>query len=117
MIHPVRVARHTLWPSPLLTDPETLFYSLHSMFKQVSLCIFASLSFVTTLSATSYNCAFFWVPGANASNLSGINNAGAMVGTYKISTSTGTFSHGFRADQSGNFTTVDYPSATNNELF
>jgi hypothetical protein len=76
-----------------------------------------SVLFVTALSATSYNCVFFWIPGANATNLSGINNSGAMVGTYQISTSTGTISHGFRADQSGNFTTVDYPAAVNTELF
>jgi hypothetical protein len=87
------------------------------MFKQISLSILISVYFVTTLSATSYNCAFFSIPGANATNLSGINNSGAMVGTYKISSSSGTFSHGFRADQSGNFTTVDYPGATTTELF
>jgi hypothetical protein len=87
------------------------------MFKNVSLFLVTSFCCVTTLSATTYNCAFFWIPGANATNLSGINNSGAMVGTYKISTSTGTFSHGFRADQSGSFTTVDYPGATTTELF
>ena len=87
------------------------------MSKSLSHCLVCGVSFATVLSATSYNCAFFWIPGSNATNLSGITNSGALVGTYQINTSTGTFSHGFRADQSGNFTTVDYPGATTTELF
>ena len=86
-----------------------------------SLCF---VLFTTLAHATSYNCATFSAPN-NVSpvltNIMGINNTGTFVGFYTVPSITAgclhdQACHGFRADSSGNFTTVDYPGAANTQL-
>jgi len=87
------------------------------MFKLASLGFLCLAVGATNARATSYSCATFSIPGANGTNITGINNSGALVGTYTINTSSGIVSHGFTGNASGSFTTADYPGAANTQLF
>lgn len=72
------------------------------------------LFIVTMAGATTYNCATYSVPGASSSNISGMNNASTIVGSY---TEDGVM-HGFISNAtSGSFQTVDYPGSMNTQLF
>ena len=84
------------------------------MFIRSSAILSISMCVAAILSATTYNCMTFSVPGASSTNVSGINNAGAIVGTYTA----GGVNHGFIANtSSSSFQAIDYPGSMNTRLF
>ena len=94
------------------------------MTKRLSHYFLYLVLFITLAHATTYDCATVSPPNsvdAFLTNITGINNAGTLVGTYTVAAQVSGCAHeqtchGFRVDSSGNFTTVDYPSGTNTQL-
>src|SRR5579871_4673524 len=84
------------------------------MFRKLLTTTSVGIFLGAVLNATTYNCATFSVPGASSTKISGINNAGTIVGTYMVNG----VSHGFLANtSSSSFQTIDYPGSMDTQLF
>jgi probable HAF family extracellular repeat protein len=55
------------------------------------------------------------VPGASATNATGINDGGEVVGTYTVGSGSSAVTHGFTW-KNGKWTTVNYPSASSTSV-